>query len=47
MKDAGLEQVSVGIDHKLEKTKMYAFLTSTTTDVDADEELVLAAGNPA
>ena len=45
MKDAGLEQVSVGIDHKLEKkTNLYAFLTSTTTDVDADEELILAAG---
>ena len=45
MKEAGLEQVSVGIDHKLEnQTKLYAFLTNTTTDNDADDELIIAAG---
>ena len=45
MKEKGLEQVSVGIDHKLaKKTKLYAFLTNTTADDDAEEEMIVAAG---
>ncbi|MBL4608879.1 MAG: porin [Pseudomonadales bacterium] len=45
MKKSGLEQVSIGIDHKLEKkTKLYAFLTTTTADDDAEEEMIIAAG---
>lgn len=45
MKEDGLEQVSVGIDHKLDKkTKLYAFLTNTTADDDAREEMIVAGG---
>lgn len=45
MKAKGTEQVSFGVDHKVAKgTKFYAFLTNTTTDDDADEEMIIAAG---
>ena len=45
MKKKGTEQLSLGVDHKLAKaTKLYAFLTNTTTDSDDDAEMIIAAG---
>ncbi|MBV1870703.1 MAG: porin [Gammaproteobacteria bacterium] len=45
MKVAGLSQVSLGIDHKLDKkTKLFAYLINTTADDESAEELVVGSG---